>query len=191
MRYLMIFAVIVMAVAVSRFEGAAADDKIEKEGQMTTVKTESLSLRSEVFKAGEVIPRKYTCDGADVSPSLSWGGVPREAQELVLICEDPDAPAGLWTHWLLYGLSPETVNVTEGIPKKDAVSGARQGKNTFGKVGYGGPCPPRGSTHRYFFKLYAVDRALDLKPGADRETVTKAIEGHVLAQGELMGRYGR
>lgn len=170
----------------------SADDKNQKEGSdMVTVKTASIELKSDAFKAGEDIPRKYTCDGAGISPPLSWNNIPDNARELVLIVEDPDAPAGNWAHWVVYGLSPDVNNLSENIPKKDTASGFKQGKTTGGGIGYEGPCPPRGSTHRYFFRLYALDKTLDIKPGSTRDAVRKQIEGHIAAQGELMGRYSR
>jgi Raf kinase inhibitor-like YbhB/YbcL family protein len=156
------------------------------------VKMAELELKSNAFKQGETIPKKYTCDGEDISPQLSWGQPPEGTRELILICDDPDAPVGTWDHWVLYGLAPDTAGLPEGIPTtKEIERGGLQGKNGWGNIGYGGPCPPKGPAHRYFFKLYAVDKALDLKPGATKKAVLKAMEGHILAQGELMGKYAR
>jgi Raf kinase inhibitor-like YbhB/YbcL family protein len=162
------------------------DDKMPIEKKAGT-----LELKSDSFNAGESIPEKHTCDGLNISPQLSWSGVPGSTKELVVIVDDPDAPAGDWVHWVLYGLPPDTTYLAENFSKTDTAAGARQGKNDFGKIGYGGPCPPRGSTHRYFFKLYAINHALDLKPGATKAEIEKAIAGHILAQGELMGKYKR
>ena len=151
-----------------------------------------LELKSDAFEQGETIPEKYTCDGDDISPQLSWGQPPEGTEELVLICDDPDAPVGTWDHWVLYGLAPDTVGLPEGVPTtKEIDRGGLQGKNSWGNIGYGGPCPPKGPAHRYFFRLYAVDKTLDLKPGASKKSVLKAMERHILAQGELMGKYAR
>jgi Raf kinase inhibitor-like YbhB/YbcL family protein len=150
------------------------------------------AISSTSFKNGGDIPKKYTCDGADISPELSWTGVPAGTQSFVLIADDPDAPAGTWTHWVLFDLPPETTSLMEGVSKVDEVpSGGRQGRNDFRKIGYGGPCPPPGKPHRYFFKLYGLDKKLDLKPGAEKPEVEQAMQGHILAQAEWMGKYGR
>ena len=139
-----------------------------------------------------MIPRKYTCDVEDVSPPLSWTQPPAGTKSMVLICDDPDAPVGTWVHWVLYNLSPDVTELPEGVPPNEIVlGGAMQGTNDFRRIGYGGPCPPRGPAHRYFFKLYAVDYQPKLRPGARKKDVLKAIEGHILAEGQLMGRYKR
>lgn len=153
--------------------------------------TMELDIRSSAFEEGEFIPKKYTCDGEDVSPPLSWVQLPNETKSIVLICDDPDAPVGTWVHWVLFGLSPDTLELPEGVShEKEVLGGAKQGLNDFRKYGYGGPCPP-GGTHRYFFKLYAVDTQVDLHAGATKSEVLNAIKGHVLAGGQLMGRYSR
>jgi len=151
-----------------------------------------LDIKSTAFGEGNSIPKQYTCDGADISPQLSWSQPPEGTGSMVLICDDPDAPMGTWVHWVLYGLSPDTLEISENIPDdKEVLGGAKHGVNDFHKYGYGGPCPP-GGTHRYFFKLYAVDtEVVDLDPGATKDEVLVAIKGHVLAEGELMGRYSR
>jgi Raf kinase inhibitor-like YbhB/YbcL family protein len=169
----------------------AENAKPQNEGVNMTAAVETLEVKSDVFKAGEMIPKKYACEGEDFSPQLSWGKIPGGTKELALICDDPDAPMGTWVHWVVYGISPNVTSLPENVGKKDTTSGFRQGKNSFGKLSYGGPCPPHGSTHRYFFKLFALDRSLDLKPGATKDEVTKAMQGHIRAQGELVGRYGR
>lgn len=128
---------------------------------------------------------QYTCDGEDVSPPLQWSGVPPEAARLALIVDDPDAPAGTWVHWVLFDMPADLRELPEG-----GEAGV-QGQTSFGQVGYGGPCPPGGSEHRYFFRLYALDQALGLPEGASRAEVDAAMEGHILAQAELMGLYGR
>lgn len=151
----------------------------------------AFQLTSTAFAHGEAIPRKYSCDGQDISPPLSWGDPPQGAQSFALIMDDPDAPAGIWVHWVLYNLPAGSRGLPEAVPTDAQLAdGSRQGKNSGGKVGYGGPCPPR-ATHRYFFKLYALDRALDLAAGASKEQLLKAMEGHILAQTELMGKYTR
>ncbi len=144
----------------------------------------SISITSSSFKAGGDIPAKFTCDGTNVSPALQIGGVPNEAKSLVLIVDDPDAPRGLFTHWIIWNIDPKTTRVAEN----SAPAAGVQGTNDFGKRNYGGPCPPSG-THRYFFKIFALDTKLELKPNARRAELDAAMRGHVLAQGELMGRY--
>jgi hypothetical protein len=150
-----------------------------------------LDVRSSAFGEGELIPEKYTCDGEDVSPPLSWTRPPKETKSIVLICDDPDAPMGTWVHWVLFGLSPDTLELAEGIShEREVLGGAKHGLNDFRKYGYGGPCPP-GGTHRYFFKLYAVDTHINLNAAATKNEVLNAIKGHILAEGKLMGRYSR
>ena len=144
----------------------------------------SISITSSSFQAGGDIPAKFTCDGTNVSPALQIGGVPNEAKSLVLIVDDPDAPRGLFTHWIIWNIDPKTTRVAEN----SAPAAGVQGTNDFGKRNYGGPCPPSG-THRYFFKIVALDIKLELKPSARRAELDAAMRGHVLAQGELMGRY--
>lgn len=150
-----------------------------------------IRVTSSAFEEGGMIPRKYTCDGADISPPLAWTGVPENAKTLALISDDPDAPMGTWVHWVLFNLPASEKGLPEGVPTdRELKNGARQGRNDFRHIGYGGPCPPSG-THRYFFKLYALDKALDLPAGTTRAELLQAMEGHILAQGQLMGRYRR
>jgi hypothetical protein len=152
----------------------------------------SLKLTSTAFQPGGTIPKKFTCDGPDVSPALAWSDAPAGTMSFALIMDDPDAPVGTWVHWVLYDLPAGTHELAEGVAKQEELpDGARQGRNDFRRIGYGGPCPPPGPAHRYFFKLYALDQKLGLKAGATKADVEKAMKGHVLAQGELMGRYGR
>lgn len=151
-----------------------------------------LELRSSAFIASGTIPRKHTCDGADLSPALEWTGVPEGARTLALICDDPDAPVGTWVHWVLYNLPADVTRLPEGIPSTETIEqGASQGVNDFGRIGYGGPCPPPGKPHRYFFRLYALDAKVALSPGAKKKDLLKAMKNHVLEQTELMGTYGR
>ncbi|MGZ5003165.1 MAG: YbhB/YbcL family Raf kinase inhibitor-like protein [Chthoniobacterales bacterium] len=147
---------------------------------------DAISLSSVAFKSGEKIPEKFTCKGANVNPPLQFPGVPAEARSLALIVDDPDAPSGLFTHWLVWNIDPTTRKIGE----KSVPSGAVQGTNDFGKSGYGGPCPPSG-THRYFFRLIALDQKLELKSGAKRSDLDKAIAGHIVARGDLMARFTR
>jgi len=152
----------------------------------------SFNLTSTAFTAGGTIPKKFTCDSSDASPALAWTDPPAATKSLALIMDDPDAPVGTWVHWVLYDLPPSARELPEGVPKQEELpNGARQGRNDFRKIGYGGPCPPHGPAHRYFFKLYALDAKLNLKPGATKADVEKAMKGHILAQAELMARYQR
>jgi Raf kinase inhibitor-like YbhB/YbcL family protein len=144
-----------------------------------------MKITSAAFQEGGNIPSRFTCDGSDTSPPLQIAGVPSEAKSLVLIADDPDAPSGLFTHWLVWNIPPRTNSIAEGGATKGV-----HGTNDFGKSGYRGPCPPPG-THRYSFKIFALDRELDLPSGAKRSQVDAAMNGHVIAQGELVGRYAR
>jgi Raf kinase inhibitor-like YbhB/YbcL family protein len=148
-------------------------------------------LTSTAFLEGQPIPRQYTCDGVNVSPPLEWSGTPPSAKTLAIICDDPDAPAGTWVHWVLYNLPGDRIGLVENVPTTEKVPGdGLQGTNDSEKIGYDGPCPPSG-THHYFFKLYALDAELSLKAGATKAEVLKAMEGHTLAQTQLMGTYRR
>jgi Raf kinase inhibitor-like YbhB/YbcL family protein len=150
-----------------------------------------IKITSAAFNEGQLIPRQYTCDGMNLSPPLEWIGVPKNAMTLAIICDDPDAPSGTWVHWMLYNLPAERIGLIENVPPTEKVPGGGvQGTNDFRKIGYGGPCPPRG-THRYFFKIYALDGELSLKAGVTKAELLKAMEGHTLAQGQLMGTYSR
>lgn len=152
----------------------------------------AIRLSSSAFTEGSSIPAKYTCDGQDVSPPLAWSSVPQGAKSLALIADDPDAPVGTWVHWVLHDLPPATTELAEGVPVTETLAnGARQGRNDFGRFGYGGPCPPRGKPHRYYFKIYALDTELDLKPGATKPDLLRAMQGHNLAEGQLVGTYKR
>jgi hypothetical protein len=150
-----------------------------------------IKITSSAFQDGGLIPAKYTCDGADVSPPLQWDNVPQGAKSIALICDDPDAPMGTFVHWVIFGLPAETRQLAEKVAAdKTLPSGARQGTSGFGRVGYGGPCPPSG-THRYFFKIYALDTTLDLPAGARKSDLLKVMQGHILGQGQLIGKYKR
>ena len=144
-----------------------------------------MKITSSAFREGESIPSKFTCDGGNTSPPLEISDVPSGAKSVVLIADDPDAPAGLFTHWLVWNIPPQTNSIAEGSAPK-----GMQGTNDFGKSGYGAPCPPSGM-HRYCFRVFALDRELDLRSGAKRSQLDAAMKGHVIAQGELIGRYAR
>ncbi len=150
-----------------------------------------IKVTGKAFEEGGMIPRQYTCDGRDISPPLAWSGVPDETKSLALVCDDPDAPMGTWVHWVLYGLPADTRELPEHVPSDRRLhNGAKHGINDFKRFGYGGPCPP-GGTHRYFFKLYALDMEMDHEPGLTKTDLTKAMQGHILAEGQLMGKYKR
>jgi Raf kinase inhibitor-like YbhB/YbcL family protein len=150
------------------------------------------ALKSQAFKEGDLVPDKYTCEGPDVSPPLRWGDPPHGTRSFVLIADDPDAPMGTWVHWVIFNLPERQRDLPEGVPAQETLpNGARQGLNDFKNVGYGGPCPPPGKPHRYYFRLYALDTMLDLKPRATKAKVLEACKGHILAEAELMGRFGR
>ena len=144
-----------------------------------------MKITSSAFQQGANIPSKFSCDGPNTSPPLQISDVPGEAKSVVLIVDDPDAPSGLFTHWAVWNISPQTSTIAEGSTPKGV-----HGTNDFGKSGYGGPCPPSGA-HRYYFKIFALDRELDLPVGAKRSQLDAAMKGHVIAQGELMGRYAK
>ena len=154
--------------------------------------TMKIQITSTAFAEGQPIPPRHAFDNQDVSPALHWAGVPPAAQSLALICDDPDAPMGTWVHWVIYDLPSATAGLAEGVAKSpELTNGAKQGMNDYKKIGYGGPCPPPGKPHRYFFKLYALDAMTGLQPGATKKELLKAMDGHVLAEGQLMGTYQR
>jgi len=156
----------------------------------------TMQLTSPAFEHGAYIPRKYTGEGADVSPALQWSDPPEGTQSLALICDDPDAAVGTWVHWVVWGIPSQTRELPEAVPAQDEgrpglADGVRQGMTDFRRIGYGGPMPPPGSDHRYFFKLYALDTALSLARGAAKKDLENAMRGHVLAEAQLMGLYRR
>jgi Raf kinase inhibitor-like YbhB/YbcL family protein len=165
-------------------EMVALEESPEAEGM-------SFTLSSTEFIQESAIPAKFSCDGENISPPLQWGDSPQGTESFVLISDDPDAPGGTWVHWLLYNIPADVRALPEAIPPEGKLSnGSLHGENSFGRLDYGGPCPPSG-THRYFFKLYALDVVLDLEPGATKETLLQAMEGHILAEVALMGTYSR
>jgi Raf kinase inhibitor-like YbhB/YbcL family protein len=150
-----------------------------------------MKITSPAFEEGALIPGKYTCDALDISPPLEWSEGPEGTQTYALINDDPDAPVGTWVHWVIYNLPVNVNELPEDVPSMEVLeNGGKQGKNDFGRIGYGGPCPP-GGTHRYFFKLYAVDMELEVKAGLTKKELLNLLEGHVLAECQLMGRYRR
>ncbi len=149
-----------------------------------------MKLTSSAFVEGGMIPKEYTCDGDDISPPLAWSAVPTGAKSLALICDDPDAPVGTWVHWVLFNLPPTRAGLPERVSAEKDAAGGMHGINSWKRLGYGGPCPPSG-THRYFFKLYALDTTLSLDNKAAAKDVQAALGGHVLAQAQLMGKYQR
>jgi Raf kinase inhibitor-like YbhB/YbcL family protein len=152
----------------------------------------SIELTSTAFQKETTIPQQYTGDGADQSPPLRWSEPPSGTRSIALICDDPDAPRGTWSHWVLFNLPAQTRELEEGTPTAATLpSGAKQGKNDFGKIGYGGPAPPKGKSHRYFFKLYALGVVVELPPGATKAQLEAAMKGHILAEGQLIGMYKR
>lgn len=170
--------------------GTAQNQETPKVAQ-TGEEPMALTITSTAFAEGEMIPRKYTCDGDDISPPLFWSGAPDTTQSFALICDDPDAPRGTFVHWVIYNIPAGTMGLPESIPAGDTLpNGAVQAFSGFRRPGYGGPCPP-GGTHRYFFKLYALDTTLTLTGPARKKEVVAAMEGHILAEAQLMGRYSR
>ena len=169
--------------------GAGGNDNAEGERGTAGAEKRTIKLTSRAFQEGGAIPAQYTCDGQNVSPPLAWGDVPAETKSLALVADDPDAPRGTWVHWVVYNLPAATKELPEGVPAAgELAGGGRQGRNDFGQTAYGGPCPPAG-THRYYFKLYALNATLDLPVGATRQDLLRAMYGHILDEGQLMGRY--
>jgi len=150
----------------------------------------TLTLTSSSFRTGGDIPARFTCEGADISPELSWNDPPTGTRSLALVVNDPDAPSGNFIHWVIYDLPASTRSLSEGVAQSREAAGGRQGTNGFGKVGYSGPCPPGGKAHRYFLRLWALDSALNLKD-PDAAAVESAMRGHILAHAEIMGRFRR
>lgn len=151
-----------------------------------------MTLTSAAFVPNDRIPSQYTCDAEDASPPLSWSGAPSGVKSFALICDDPDAPVGTWVHWVLWNIPGDTNLLQEKLPKKDKLpNGARQGITDFKRPGYGGPCPPPGKPHRYFFKLYALDTMLDLPAKSTKAKLEEAMKGHILSEAQLLGIYSR
>lgn len=191
LRIALVIAVILVAaisVAVVYFTRPEISEKIIT----STASIRRFILESPAFGDGERIPEKYTCDGLDISPPLRWRDYPLETRSFILIMEDPDAPGGTFTHWIIYNMPADANGLEEGVkPLEEFPGGIMQGVNDFGRIGYGGPCPPPGKPHRYIFKLYALDTRLELGPAASLEDVLKLMSGHVLAEATLTGIYSR
>lgn len=152
----------------------------------------AFELTAGTFREGESIPKQHTCEGEDRSPPLRWDHPPAGTRCFALIADDPDAPGGTWVHWVLFNIPIDVRGLAEGLPLQDVLpNDARQGMNDFHRLGYGGPCPPPGKPHRYYFTLYALDRELPLKSNATKAQVVEAMKGHILAEAQLMGRFGR
>jgi len=162
--------------------GCKNQARIDSEGGAVDMSIQVTSI----FNDGDMIPQVYTCDGGNVSPPLSWTGIPGNTTSLALIMDDPDAPGGTWVHWVLYNLPPDLSGIEQGKS-----GGGTVGINDFKRLGYGGPCPPKGTTHRYYMRVYALDMMLDLKSGATKAQVESLMRGHILAQGQLVGKFGR
>jgi Raf kinase inhibitor-like YbhB/YbcL family protein len=176
------------AIAVWALGSCAVDAAEKQDGK----KPMAMKITSSAFQEGQPIPAKYTCDGENISLPLKWSDAPAGTKFFALICDDPDAPVGTWVHWVVYGLPATTTELAEKIPASESLeNGAKQGVNDFKHVGYGGPCPPSEKPHRYYFKIYALDAEIPLKPRATKKELLKAMEGQILAQGELMGTYQR
>lgn len=193
---LIIKLIILLVLAAAVYVLAASSTIMSKKLQTAPVKSSLgvaeankeniMKIFSPVFKEGEAIPVQYTCDGGDFNPALEISGAPQGTESLALLMDDPDSPSGNFVHWIIWNIRAEETLIQENAKPE----GAAEGVNGFGRVGYGGPCPHSG-THRYFFRLYALDKMLDLTPGADAAALKQAMEGHVLAEVELMGRYTR
>lgn len=150
------------------------------------------TLTSSAFQEGAIIPTMHTCSGQDVSPPLQWSAPPKGTQSFALIMDDPDAPIGTWVHWVIFNIPGHTSQLPKGVPpKKSLPTGEQQGVNDFKRIGYGGPCPPPGKPHRYYFKVYALDASLKLQPGGTKAEVLAACQNHILGETHLMGRFGR
>jgi Raf kinase inhibitor-like YbhB/YbcL family protein len=188
MRALIWIAVIVVALQLAGCRGVAVDGtpSTQEDGE------DHMRLTSAAFADGDTIPARYTCSGEDVSPPLVWNNTPDGTASFALIGDDPDAPGRIWVHWVIYNIPSTSTSLDEEIPAQERLGdGSLQGRNDFRRIGYGGPCPPPGNPHRYFFKLYALDSQLELGPGVTKAELEAAMEGHILAEAQLMGTFGR
>jgi Raf kinase inhibitor-like YbhB/YbcL family protein len=193
LRFSFFLVVITGGAAAPLFSQGNREDEHGK-GQVPTEESRGgrdMQITSSAFNEGDMIPARYSCDGEDLSPALAWSGSPGNTESFALICDDPDAPVGTWVHWVLFNIPGSAEGLQEGISAdKTLQDGSVHGKNSWGRLGYGGPCPP-GGTHRYFFKLYSLDKKLDLQPGASKGDVENAMKGHILGEAQIMGRYSR
>ncbi len=157
--------------------------------QVCFAKTSSKMKITSIFESNEIIPKDFTCNGINYSPPLSWSNIPANTKSLALICDDPDAPAGTWTHWIIFNMPPLSKGLNQGVlPISEIAHETKQGINDFKKIGYGGPCPPNG-THRYFFRLYALNTKLNLESGITKNKLLTAMKGHIISEAELVGKY--
>jgi Raf kinase inhibitor-like YbhB/YbcL family protein len=184
-----IFLILVLLVLIS----GCITSEPDKETQIEEVIImDAISISSDVFENGSMLSSEYTCDGSDVSPGLSWDIIPAGTQSIALIADDPDAPGKTWVHWVIYNIPANSSGLPAAVPKNKTLDdGSLQGTNDLGMIGYNGPCPPPGKPHRYFFKVYALDITLGIKSGATKSRLEAAMSGHILAQGEIVGKYGR
>jgi Raf kinase inhibitor-like YbhB/YbcL family protein len=170
--------------------GGCSNGSQQPEPTNTTKDPTTMLLSSAAFADGQPIPDKYTCHGQDISPPLQWSGAPSQTKSIALTCEDPDAPSGTFTHWVIFDVPATATSLSEDVSKSATLpNGSEQGKNSFGNTGYNGPCPPGGKTHHYIFKIYALDAPITLDADAAREDLINAMTGHVVAQGKLTGTY--
>ncbi|CAN5601146.1 YbhB/YbcL family Raf kinase inhibitor-like protein [soil metagenome] len=182
-----IFATALTFTGTNQLPASAGNERSDAKGEQV----ESLKVSTSAFASGAAIPTKYTADGEDIAPSLSWSAAPAKTKSIAICVVDTDAPRGDWWHWVLYGLDAKTTELKEGTPKTASAVGASQGKNDFDKTGYNGPAPPKGKVHHYYFRVFALDKVLSEKPGIDKAAFDKAIAGHVIAKGETVGTYIR
>jgi len=186
LRFFLIIALLVL------FSGCISDQPEQEIQTDEDTIMEQISISSDAFNNGSSLPVEYTCDGEDRSPALSWDTVPAGTHSIALIVDDPDAPGKTWIHWVIYNIPANTTGLPAAVPKNKTLDdGSLQGTNDFGRIGYDGPCPPPGKPHRYFFKVYALDTTLSLKSGAIKSQLEAAMSEHILAQGEMVGEYGR
>ncbi len=183
---LLLSAVIILSCTKKNTEVTTEKQNLNEERSKT-----EMIITSSAFKEGEMIPSEYSCDGKNVSPQFSWSGAPENTKSFALISDDPDAPSGDWVHWVIFNIPGSVTELSENIPHDKILdNGTKQGSNDFGKIGYGGPCPP-GGTHRYYFKLYALDVYLDKDAGITKKGLLDAMEGHILKESKLTGKYKR
>lgn len=186
-----ISALLITFIFIGSCQGKGGSNETVSDNKKIGERRMDINITSQSFAEGDMIPKRYTCDGENVSPPLAWTLPPIGMKSYALICDDPDAPMGTWVHWVLFNLPADSKELHENIPPQEILeNGAKHGINDFRKIGYGGPCPPSG-THRYYFKMYALDIELDLESGITKQQLLQAMKGHILAEGKLMGKYKR
>ena len=187
---MILFSALLTVLFLSNFSQSSIVFSASKEAKMSAIN--QFVLDSPAFKPGQTIPKQYTADGADMSPPLSWTTAPAGTQSFALICEDPDAPMGTWIHWLIYDIPASQTHLAQAVPTQPQLAdGTKQGISSFHRIGYGGPSPPPGSPHRYFFKLYALSSMSGFEPGIDLKKFRQLVETHKLGEAQIMGTYGR